>query len=90
MRNISQPREADLRAEQLLRDAGCDNPAQVRLPSCITVRLFFRRHSLRCLRTRKTKFGQLRLSVLDNSGRETYAYGKDFSEAFHNLETKFC
>lgn len=90
MRNISQPREADLRAEQLLREVGCDNPTQAPPATGVSFLRFFRDHSLRSLSACRTRYGQVRLRVKDWAGRESEAYGEDFSHAFDNLKQKFC
>ena len=49
---------------------------------------FIKQNNLRCLRSKQLDFGT-RVSVIKKEGKEVYAYGKNFHEAFSELKRKF-
>ena len=49
---------------------------------------FIKQNNLRCLRSKQLDFGT-RVSVIKKDGREVYAYGNTFHEAFSELKRKF-
>ena len=49
---------------------------------------FIKQNNLRCLRSKQLDFGT-RISVIKKEGKEVYAYGKNFHEAFSELKRKF-
>lgn len=49
---------------------------------------FIKQNNLRCLRSKQLDFGT-RVSVIKKDGREVYAYGNTFTDAFSELKRKF-